>query len=126
MKLKTFCAVSCLMLAAVLAVPPPAAQANGFDDLLYCTAYYLSDSNSAWETWNYSAQTQNDVDTRNSALDTAFNNYQACNSLVNVDTAQFDFCTGASEAAQQCLVTFQDNYNAWMACRAATRVDVCQ
>jgi len=126
MKLKTLGTLSCLLLAAVLAVPPPTAQANVFDDLLQCTGDYMYGLQDVWNTWYASPQSQNDLADRNWGLDNLFYNYQACNSLVNVDTAQYDFCTGAAAAAQQCSVSFSDNFNAWAECRRATRVDECQ
>jgi hypothetical protein len=117
--------LSILLLALFMSAPRPAHADSWVDDLISCTGGYLDGQQSAWNTWDQSGHTSGDQNARDNALDTAFNNYQACNSVVNIPYAAIEYCQDAYGQYMSCANQFQgwDNTAARMECQLATGFD---
>lgn len=117
--------LSLLLCAIFASAAPPTHAGNWVDDLFDCTGNYINGYTNAWDTWYASPQGAEDLSQRNYSLDVAFYNFQACNSVVNVPYAQYDFCTGAQLALENCNIQFQgiDNTFARMECQFATHYE---
>ena len=126
MRTKTISLIVCLLLFAVSALTPTKTQAHWGDDHHNCVAQYVTAYNESWATYEASAQTEADWNYHSANLTWAFNTYQGCNGVLQVDTAAYDFCSTASQAAQYCALHFSADFAAWTECRAAARVDQCQ
>lgn len=114
-----------LLLGLLMSAPPPSHADSWVDDLVSCTGGYMDGRQTAWDTYDQSGHTWQDQDLRDYTLDQAFNNYQACNSVVNIPYAAIDYCPAAYEQYMSCANQFQgwDNTAARMECQAATGFD---
>lgn len=83
--------LSLLLLATYASAPPRTHAITWVDSLMTCTGNYIDRRNGAWTTWNNSSQGPADQSQRDYSLDVAFNNYQGCNSVVNVPYMEPDF-----------------------------------
>ena len=117
--------LSLLLCAIFASAAPPTHAGNWVDDLFDCTGTYVNRIHDAWETWYASPRGPEDLSQRNYSLDVAFYDFQACNSVVNVPYAQYDFCTAAQQAYYNCGIQFQgiDNAFALMECQLATHYE---
>ena len=112
------------------------------DDLTYCVDDYSTDWFGCWETsWDESAQCQSlppgpqrdsclssAQSAKVSCLSSSNSMFDSCAGAVNYDFAAMDFCTNARYVADSCANQFQgvDNWEAYMQCRAASKIDQCQ
>ena len=103
---------------------------------------YSTDWFGCWETaWDASAQCQSlppgpERDNCESGvnsdkvtcLSSSSNIFRSRAGGVNYDYAELDFCTNAQVAMSICYNQFQglDNWEAYMECRAASKIDLCQ
>jgi hypothetical protein len=120
-----------LLLCAIFASAPPSTHASGtwVDDLLECTENYIYGRNDVWNTWLNSPKGPEDESQLFYGLDQTFDNFQACNSVVNVPYVEIDFCPAAQQAYYNCGVQFPgfSDSNARMECQLATHYDgTCQ
>ena len=126
--MKKFFSISLLTLLLIgifMSAPTPSHADSWVDDLISCTGGYLDGRTTAWNNWDQSSQTWQDAQTRDGALDQAFNDYQACNSVVNIPYAAMEYCQDAYAQYMSCANQFQgwDNSAARMECQAATGFD---
>ncbi|HKG58728.1 MAG TPA: hypothetical protein VKB05_03035 [Pyrinomonadaceae bacterium] len=117
--------LSFLLCAIFASAPPPTHASDWVDDLISCTGNYINGSTNAWDTWYSSSHGPGDLSQRDYALDVAFDNFQGCNSVVDIPYAAIDFCPAAQQAYYNCGIQFQgiDDTFARMECEAATHYD---
>jgi len=117
--------LSVLLCAIFASAPPPTHADDWVGDLLSCTENYIDSHNNAWGTWLASPQAPEDESQLYYLLDQSFNDFQECNSVVNVPYVQYDFCTAAQQAYYNCGIQFQgiDATSALMECQLATHYD---
>jgi hypothetical protein len=132
------------LVALLWATPAPRSvrATHWVDELSPYIDDYGTDWFGCWETaWDASAQCQSypagpDRDNCESGvnsdkvtcLSSSSNIFRSRAGGVNYDYAELDFCTNAQFLAASCANEFQglDNWEAYMECRAASKIDLCQ
>lgn len=136
------------MMALIWPLPePPRVYAyNWVEDFDYCVSDYSNGWFQCWETaWDAQANcdamwppsqypTQNQQcrqqanSNKGACLSTSTAIFGSCSSYVPYNYEAFDFCTLAVQAAALCSAQFQgmDNFEAYMECRAESKIDLCQ
>lgn len=114
--------ITVLLLGISLSAPPPVQADSWVDDLISCTGGYMNAYSTAWGVFDASPKGPSDYDLRDYTLDQGFNNFQACNSVVNIPYAAIDYCPAAYAAYASCQNQFQglEATPALMECQAAT------